>query len=263
MRHDGTLANRRTWGYNTGSMSFLPELRQTLLPALDSKHGPLPPLLVAMTFVTGLVDAFSYLLLGHVFVANMTGNVVLLGFALVGAPGFSVAASVVSMASFVVGALVGGRIGARFAQHRGHLLTTAATLQGAFLVAALLLAILAGSPIPDGYRYPLIIVLAIAMGIQNAATRKLGVPDLTTTVLTQTITGIAADSKIAGGPGSKAGRRLVAVAAMLCGAVVGAALVLYVRSAYPLIIAAVVLAGVAAATRLLGRAGSVWLRVDS
>jgi hypothetical protein len=67
-------------------MSFLPELRQTLLPARDSKHGPLPPLLVAMTFVTGLVDAFSYLLLGHVFVANMTGNVVLLGFALVGRP---------------------------------------------------------------------------------------------------------------------------------------------------------------------------------
>ncbi len=86
VRHDGTVANRRRWGYNTGSMSFLSELRRTLLPARDSKHGPLPPLLVAMTFVTGLVDAFSYLLLGHVFVANMTGNVVLLGFALVGAP---------------------------------------------------------------------------------------------------------------------------------------------------------------------------------
>jgi uncharacterized membrane protein YoaK (UPF0700 family) len=243
-------------------MSFLPELRQTLLPARDSTHGPLPPLLVAMTFVTGLVDAFSYLLLGHVFVANMTGNVVLLGFALVGAPGFSVAASVVSMASFAVGALAGGRIGARFAQHRGHLLTTAATLQVAFLVAAVLLAILASTPIPEGYRYPLIAVLAIAMGIQNAAARKLAVPDLTTTVLTLTITGIAADSRLAGGPGSKVGRRLVAVAAMLCGAVVGAALVLYVRSIYPLIIAAVVLAVVAAASRLLGRAGSVWLRVD-
>jgi uncharacterized membrane protein YoaK (UPF0700 family) len=244
-------------------MSFLPELRQTLLPARDSKHGPLPPLLVALTFVTGLVDAFSYLLLGHVFVANMTGNVVLLGFALVGAPGFSVAASVVSMASFAFGAVVGGRIGASFAQHRGHLLTTAAALQGAFLVAALLLAVLAGTPIPDGYRYPLIAVLAIAMGIQNAATRKLAVPDLTTTVLTLTLTGIAADSKIAGGPGSKAGRRLVAVAAMLCGAVVGAALVLYVRSVYPLIIAVVVLAVVAAASRALGRAGSLWLRGDS
>ena len=142
-------------------------------------------------------------------------------------------------------------------------MTTAATLQAAFLVAGLLLALRASTPISDGYRYPLIAVLAIAMGIQNAAARKLAVPDLTTTVLTLTITGMAADSRLAGGPGSKAGRRLVAVAAMLCGAVVGAALVLYVRSVYPLLIAAGVLAAVASASRLLGRAGSVWLRVDS
>ena len=67
--------------------AFLTDLRQTLLGSRDSKQGPLPPMLVTMTLVTGLVDAFSYLVLGHVFVANMTGNVVLLGFALVGAPG--------------------------------------------------------------------------------------------------------------------------------------------------------------------------------
>jgi uncharacterized membrane protein YoaK (UPF0700 family) len=139
-------------------------------------------------------------------------------------------------------------------------LTTAAALQGGFLVAALVLATLASTPIPDGYRYPLIALLALAMGIQNAATRKLAVPDLTTTVLTLTITGLAADSTIAGGPGSKAARRLVAVAAMLCGAIVGAALVLYWRSAYPLIIATVVLAVM---SRVLGPAGSVWLRVES
>jgi uncharacterized membrane protein YoaK (UPF0700 family) len=218
---------------------------------------------VALTFVTGLVDAFSYLLLGHVFVANMTGNVVLLGFALVGAPGFSIAASVVSMASFTAGALVGGRVGARFAEHRGHLLTTAATMQAAFLAAAVILALLSGSPIPGGYRYALIAVLAIAMGIQNAAARKLAVPDLTTTVLTLTLTGIAADSSIAGGGGSRSGRRLIAVAAMLAGAVIGAALVLYVHIAYPLLIALVLLAIVAATVGVLGRAGSPWIRAES
>ena len=42
----------------------------------DRPHGPLPVLLVCLTVVTSLVDAFSYLRLGHVFVANMTGNVV-------------------------------------------------------------------------------------------------------------------------------------------------------------------------------------------
>ena len=50
-------------------------------------------MLVVLTVVTGLVDAFSYLVLGHVFVANMTGNVVFLAFALVGAKGFSIAGS--------------------------------------------------------------------------------------------------------------------------------------------------------------------------
>ena len=54
-------------------------------PAIfTSEHDrdwPLPPLLLGLTVVTGLIDAFSYLALGHVFVANMTGNVVFLAFA--------------------------------------------------------------------------------------------------------------------------------------------------------------------------------------
>ena len=58
------------------------------MPGSD-RFGPLPPLFIAMTLVTGLVDAFSYLVLGHVFVANMTGNLVFLGFAVAGAHGFS------------------------------------------------------------------------------------------------------------------------------------------------------------------------------
>ena len=86
---------------------FLTDVRSTLLPARGGQHGPLPPLLISMTLVTGLVDAFSYLLLGHVFVANMTGNVVFLGFALAGAPGFSVVASLAALASFASGALLG------------------------------------------------------------------------------------------------------------------------------------------------------------
>ena len=51
-------------------------------PARPAPAAPARP-----DLVTGLVDAFSYLVLGHVFVANMTGNVVFLGFAIAGAPG--------------------------------------------------------------------------------------------------------------------------------------------------------------------------------
>jgi Protein of unknown function (DUF1275) len=90
--------------------TFFTEVRQTLVPRGEVKHGPLPALLVAMTLVTGLVDAFSYLVLGHVFVANMTGNVVFLAFALAGAPGFSIFASLVALGTFVLGSLGGGSL---------------------------------------------------------------------------------------------------------------------------------------------------------
>jgi uncharacterized membrane protein YoaK (UPF0700 family) len=106
--------------------SILLDVRQTLVPDQSGKHGPLPPLLLGLTLVTGLVDAFSYLALGHIFVANMTGNVVFLGFALAGAPGFSIASSLVALACFGVGALLGGIVGSRLGQHRGRHLATAA-----------------------------------------------------------------------------------------------------------------------------------------
>jgi uncharacterized membrane protein YoaK (UPF0700 family) len=72
-----------------------------------------------------------------------------------------------------------------------------------------ILAVLSGSPIPGGYRYALIAVLAIAMGIQNAAARTLAVPDLTTTVLTLTLTGVAADSRTRQDGGAMDSRREV------------------------------------------------------
>jgi len=178
-----------------------------------------------MTLVTGLVDAFSYLLLGHVFVANMTGNVVFLGFALAGAPGFSVAASLTALVAFACGARLGGVLAARHGAHRGRLFSRAAAIQALFLAASVVLAVFGAGSLTTGLRYALIAVLAISMGIQNAAARKVAVPDLTTTVLTPTITGIAADSRLAGGAGSKAGRRLAAVAMMLVGALIGAVLV--------------------------------------
>jgi uncharacterized membrane protein YoaK (UPF0700 family) len=216
-----------------------------------------------MTLVTGLVDAFSYLVLGHVFVANMTGNVVLLGFALAGAPGFSISASGLAIVSFALGALLGGHIGSRRGQNRGRLLSTATGIQSVLFAASVVLAALGGDPVTSGYRYTLIVVLAFAMGIQNAAARKLAVPDLTTTVLTLTITGMAADSSATGGKGSKAGRRSIAVAAMLGGALVGAVLVLHAQIFYPLLIALVVIAIVAASSAKLAKPELAWILPDS
>lgn len=241
---------------------FFTEVRQTLVPHGEVKHGPLPSLLVAMTLVTGLIDAFSYLVLGHVFVANMTGNVVFLAFALAGASGFSTPASLVALGSFVLGSLSGGLLGSRLGLHRGHLLSVAAAIQTLLLSASAVLAGLSGNPVPTGYIYSLIIVLGIAMGIQNATARKLAVPDLTTTVLTLTIVGISADSRLVGGSGSRAGRRLISVVAMLVGALVGSLLIFHVSIVFPLVIALIIMAIVAVATRVLSRTNPAWVRAD-
>ncbi|HEX9624505.1 MAG TPA: YoaK family protein [Streptosporangiaceae bacterium] len=239
--------------------TFLADARDVLVPGKGGKHGPLPPLLVGMTLVTGLVDAFSYLVLGHVFVANMTGNVVFLGFALAGASGFSISASLVAMAAFAVGALFGGRLSARHRDHRGRLHSSAGAVQAGFLVVAVVLAVVGGSPPSSGYRYALIALLGLSMGIQNAAARALAVPDLTTTVLTLTITGIAADSSLGGGKGSKAGRRLVPVATMAVGGLIGAVLILHAQAYDSLVIALAVTVVGAGVSHVLGKSNPEWV----
>jgi len=239
--------------------AFFTEIRETLLPPLDSKDGPLPPLLVAMTVVTGLIDAFSYLVLGHVFVANMTGNVVFIAFALAGEQGFSTASSLIAMGSFLLGSLLGGLLGSHLGSHRGRLLWNATEIQALCLGIAVIFSVLAGNPVAAGYGYAIIIALAISMGLQNALVRKLGVPDLTTTVLTLTITGMVADSRMGGGSGSKVGRRLISVLAMFTGALIGVLAILYVSIVYPLIIAFVIIAVVSLTSWVLSRKQPSWI----
>jgi uncharacterized membrane protein YoaK (UPF0700 family) len=164
------------------------------------------------------------------------------------------------LVTFWLGALAGGRIGVRLGQHRGHLLTVTSSLQAALLAVSVVLAAVSGSPVAAGYRYPLIVAMSVAMGLQNATARKLAVPDLTTTVLTLTITGIAADSSIAGGQGTSAGRRTTSVAAMFLGALIGAEFVLHVSIVLPLASALVVLIAVSATARVPGRTDTAWVR---
>ena len=208
-------------------MSSLTQRADTAPSAQENRHGPLPALLFVLTAVTGLVDAVSYLQLGHVFVANMTGNVVFLGFAAAGAAGFSAAASLVAIAAFLAGALIGGRLGARWGRHRGRFIAYATYIQFILLVAALILSLAVADTSTGAASFFLIALLAVAMGLQNAAARRLAVPDLTTSVLTLTLTGLAADSRLAGGDGPRPIRRLAATATMFLGAAVGALLLLH------------------------------------
>jgi uncharacterized membrane protein YoaK (UPF0700 family) len=194
--------------------------------------------LLLLTAGTGLVDAACYLGMGHVLVANMTGNVVFLGFALSGVAGFSIAAFLVALGSFLVGAVVGGRLNVTLSDRRRRWLTTAAATQ-TVLAGVAAIATAAGGLGPTGNaRFVVIALLGTGMGIQNATARKLAILDLTTTVLTLTLTGLAADSSAAGGDNPRVVRRISAVAAMLAGALAGGALMLHLGFTTTLVAAA-------------------------
>jgi len=185
----------------------------------------IPYALLGMTGVTGLVDAVSYLSLGRVFTANMTGNIVLLAFATAHVPGLSIARSLTALLAFLVGAILGGRVMSRSsADSQIRFAAQAFLLEVAFLFAASCCGIgYRGDLLKHSFQpFALIALTALAMGTRNAAVRKLAIPDLTTTVLTLTITGIGADSSLANGANPRLARRLESVAAMFLGAVLGA-----------------------------------------
>jgi len=184
--------------------------------------------LLVMTAVTGLVDAVSFLSLGHVFTANMTGNIVLLAFATAHVSGLSIARSLTALLAFLVGAILGGRAMARAnPDSQIRLAAQAFLLEVAFLFAASFCAIgYRGDLLEDSFQpFVLIALTALAMGTRNAAVRKLAIPDLTTTVLTLTITGIGADSSLANGNNPRLARRVASIAAMFLGAALGAVII--------------------------------------
>lgn len=178
--------------------------------------------LLLLTFATGLVDAVSVLELGHVFVANMTGNVIFLGFWLVPNSGVDVTAALVAFVSFVTGAVCGGRLARHLDAGVRFWLVSTLALEVLMLVT---LAILGGTGVldyRDNTKLFLIAGLAVTFGIQNATARQFGIQELSTTVLTSTIVGIGFDSRLAGGTGDREKLRYSVVLTMCAGAVVGA-----------------------------------------
>jgi uncharacterized membrane protein YoaK (UPF0700 family) len=249
----------------------------------DPVYGPMRGLLLVLTVLTGVVDAVSILSLGRVFVANMTGNVVFAAFAVVGAPGFSLSASLFALAGFLAGAYLGGVLISRSAD-RGTLLRGGTAAELGLVAAALLIAALSGGPgaghgtlrmtgagvaFAPAVTDAVAALLACALGIQNAAARRLAVPDLTTTVLTMTITGLGADLRAVvrgaedGGSGRTTaraglGRRLLAVAAMVAGAAAGATLVLRVSPLSALALAVALLLAVSGWAAAAARRPAAW-----
>jgi uncharacterized membrane protein YoaK (UPF0700 family) len=180
--------------------------------------------LMLLTFATGLVDAVSVLELGHVFVANMTGNVVFLGFWLAPRTVIDVTAALVSFVSFLAGTVLGGRLARHVASEVRHWLAISLTFEVVMLAT---LSILAGVGVlnyHDNRKLILIAGLAITFGVQNSTARQFGIQELSTTVLTTTISGLGFDSRLAGGTGDRWKLRFSVVLSLFLGAAVGATL---------------------------------------
>jgi uncharacterized membrane protein YoaK (UPF0700 family) len=178
--------------------------------------------LLLLTFATGLIDAVSVLVLGHVFVANMTGNVIFLGFWFAPHSGVDMMAAVVSFISFLVGTVLGGRLARHLDAQVRRWLTVALGIEVVIMVT---LSILAGTGVLDYHdnsKLILIAGLAVTFGSQNAMARQFGIQELSTTVLTSTIVGIGFDSRLAGGTGQREKLRYGVVLTMLSGAIIGA-----------------------------------------
>lgn len=199
--------------------------------------------LLLFTTSTGVVDAVSYLGLDRVFTGNMTGNVLFLGFALVGVPGIPFLNNAVALVGFVVGSIVSGRIVGR--GHRLGTLPTGSivvlTAGGCVLVAAAVVAAIVPH-LPEPALLAVTFALAVAMGGQVSAVKPVGNSDITTIVVTNTIANLARDSRLGGGSGQRWVQRLLAVLAMGSGAALGALLELHVGTTVALAVAAAVFA---------------------
>lgn len=212
------------------TVADIPQTRRTLRSRPPQPRTPrVEPaqlhlvLMLVLTFSSGVIDAVGYLGLDRVFTANMTGNVVILGMALVGAAGLPVLGPAVALAGFAVGAAIAGRLlrGAKSTVWTGRTSVVFAVVSAALVVVA----IVAATPVAHSEPTTAIIttVIAVSMGLQAAAARHIAAKDVTTVVVTSTLTGLAADSIFGARTSNHPWiRRLSAIALIGAGAAVGA-----------------------------------------
>ena len=181
-------------------------------------------LMLALTLATGINDAVGYLGLDRVFTGNMTGNVVILGMALLGADELPVVGPLIALAGFVIGAAAGGRAlrGADGGWTRRVTVLFSITALAELVAGVGLLTGLRAAE--RSVQLTVTAAVAAAMGLQAATARFLAVKDITTVVVTSTLTGLASDSVLGSNAGGGSGRRLAAVALITAGAAAGAAL---------------------------------------
>lgn len=206
--------------------------------------------------LSGILDVFSFVLLGHIFVANMTGNVVFLVLGLTSPTVLGWLTPSIAMVSFAIGAFGTRLLVGKLPTHRGRLLAWGLLPEWTLFAAALLSWLLLGQG--EGRQMALVALLSCGMGIQNAVARSLEVPDLTTTVVTLAITGLWFDRI-----GPRTRTRALAVLAIGIGAAVGGTLLALGLSDWILATAFVVITGVCILAGVCARSSAPWTRPSS
>jgi uncharacterized membrane protein YoaK (UPF0700 family) len=213
-------------------------------------------LLITLTFGAGAVDAITYLGLGRVFTANMTGNLVLLGIAAGKRVGGEGIRALISLAAYMLGAYLGGRSVTRWPRPAAwpagvKLVLAADALAQAGLWAGWLIS---GAHPGTGLQAGLVAASALAMGLQAGAARTLGVAGLTTTYVTGTLTGLVGQLGEAAGGRDDRVRRGLALLVLFGGAAISALLFLHARNWAPglplLVTLLVLLSGLVAGRRV-------------
>ena len=215
--------------------------------------------MLALTFSTGVVDAVGYLGLDRVFVGNMTGNVVVLGMAVAGAEDLPVLGPALAFLAFLAGAALGGRVlrgqPAAWTARTTVLLSSVGVVVAGCAITLLALDVHPASSDHPGPRWLLTVtcLLAAAMGVQAGVARTLAVKDVTTVVVTSTMTALAAESTLGAGSGGTAWRRRAgAIVLIALGALAGAGL-LRVHLGAGLGLAALIVLGTAVGGHLAAR----------
>ncbi|AZQ39777.1 DUF1275 domain-containing protein [Streptomyces cyaneochromogenes] len=214
--------------------------------SVPARSDPLPKVLIALTAVTGIVDAVAFLGLGQVFTAFMTGNILFLGFAAAGGEGLAPMGSLTALAGFVTGVVAGSRLGVAEAARLRRWLLASAAIASVLLVAAALAAIgletVRGGLVPR--HYAVIALMALAMGVRSATMWRLGAI-LNTTLVTGTLVTWIRKSTVGGGtPDAFQSYRVAALVAVFSGAAVGTLLLRAGLTTALLVAAAGVLAGI-------------------
>jgi uncharacterized membrane protein YoaK (UPF0700 family) len=181
--------------------------------------------LFCLTFVTGLVDAGSWVAMGHVLTANMTGNIIFLGFAIGGVPGLPIGRSVTVLGFGLTGGFLAGKLDSLLGKQRRNLwLAAAFGFEALLLFAAMTVAWCfqsRGGQSVSTALYGIIALTALGMGMRNGTVKRLAVPDLTTTVLTLTVAALAFDFSLTPGNNPRWRRRVGSVLMMFSGAFIG------------------------------------------